>query len=182
MPDFVKQGESGETKDTTEIVQTPIVEEEPEERKSLYDQLKEDKGMFFIFPIFLFPLFLFPPLTLDRKQEQFRAQFDSQNTGYKLDEKSAKFYEQLLHKKQQEELNQKLLDKNEINRFKQLKQEKSKGLLPTIQIPNKKIIKKNPKKITSKITSKYVKKENEIEGTKIEVNSVVGGYSSDDSE
>jgi hypothetical protein len=46
MPDFVRQGEHVDEAETTQSQSAAVVdEEEPSERKSLYDQLREDKGM-----------------------------------------------------------------------------------------------------------------------------------------
>ena len=110
------------------------------------------------------------------KQQRFQQQFESKNSGYKLDEKSTAYYESLTKKQLQKEAGAKRAEAIELDRFKKLKELalKTSPLLPLVS--SNKIIKKKPQ-ATPPILEKNSPKKLQ---NKPEVVSIVGDYSSDD--
>ncbi|KAK6456190.1 uncharacterized protein RJT20DRAFT_42307 [Scheffersomyces xylosifermentans] len=104
MPDFVKQNEASAVNDPKVPTHsrfarnTPPVEEVADgERKSLHQQLQENR---------------------DRKQREFQEQMEAQNSSYKLDEKSAQFYEQLKRAQDDKERNERVEESEELKRYR----------------------------------------------------------------
>lgn len=58
---------------------------------------------------------------------EYQKQLETRNSSYKLDEKSAQFYEELRHKEQQKENDRKKEEREEVERFKSLKLKKQEG-------------------------------------------------------
>lgn len=86
---------------------------------------------------------------VEQKQKEFQEQLEANNSTYKLDEKSAKFYEELRKKEKQKDLKIKQDETRELHRFQQLRE----------SLNYKRIVEKDDIKLI-KPTMKKRKKEN----------------------
>jgi hypothetical protein len=111
------------------------------------------------------------------KQQQFQQQFESKNSGYKLDEKSTAYYESLTKKQLQKEADAKRAETIELEKFKKLRDlsiPKSSSLLPLVS--SNRIIKKKTQGPPPILKQKFLK----IHQKNPKTVSIVGNYSSDD--
>ncbi|CAH2354833.1 hypothetical protein CLIB1423_19S01332 [[Candida] railenensis] len=103
MPDFVKENSQGDAEVQSqilkerEVVANQIAEEDESERKTLYEQLQESRA---------------------QKSEKFSQLVSSRNSSYKLDEKSAQFYNELKEREMAKESRDKDFEKLEVERFR----------------------------------------------------------------
>lgn len=163
MPEFVKSNPNAVLASPKEP-EKPPVDVDDTERKTLYDQLKESKGMY------ISKLYLWTILTLEQKQLEFEQKFQVQNATYKLDDKSAKFYAELSRKKKEKEELKKQEDERELDRFRKLQKEKP-----------KEEEKRNLKPITIKRKQKEPSEPEKAKKPKPEPqDTILSGYSSED--
>ncbi|KAK6462832.1 hypothetical protein DFJ63DRAFT_336134 [Scheffersomyces coipomensis] len=142
-------------------------DDESTERKTLHQQLKENRGMYKI-------------EHQKRKHQEYRQQMESQNSSYKLDDKSRQFYESLREKELKEEQDQKLEDIKQLEKFRRIRQTNEKP------IENLKISSKVTKPIIKvplkKLNHKQEEKIKQISSKESSPSPIVSGYSSSEDE
>lgn len=129
---------------------------------------------------------------VEQKQKEFQEQLEANNSTYKLDEKSAKFYEELRKKAKQKDLKIKQDETRDLHRFQHLRQ--SRNDKRTVEKDDIKLIKPTMKKRKKEDTDGIHKKdgivieretsETTIDDTESPIPTTLGleGYSSSEDE
>lgn len=76
----------------------------------------------------------------EQKQKEFQEQLEANNSTYKLDEKSAKFYEELRTKEKEKEKQIKTEELRDLSRYNRLKQSQKESKRPTEEDTNIQLI------------------------------------------
>ncbi|ODV67632.1 hypothetical protein HYPBUDRAFT_152491 [Hyphopichia burtonii NRRL Y-1933] len=169
MPDFVKENELVKSEVGEQPRQGKADPEEGlagenEERKTLRDQLKESR---------------------EQKYKEYQENLESRNSSYKLDEKSARFYDQLKTKAKEDEMKAKDEEKEQLSRYRALKrnqdQQKHQPPLakPILTPENTKISFKKRKVKSPTIESAEPNNNNK---DSIQISNLLNGYSSSENE